>query len=223
MKLLTFNVQMFPVPFRRNRSRAKKLQFLLAPAKYDIICLQELYHSSYPFPNCVNRNALFPNMYAALVPKPRSLRFTCDAGLAIYSKRQILISKFCPFSKSGHLNDNGVLYACIRVSEHRHVHVFNTHLHKKSRTIRAVQLEELYIFINSITSLDTAAIILTGDFNQRLIDIPMFRSRSIYSGHQTTGCFNYVCVQDSGRLAGNISTHSLENISTQHAVEFEVR
>jgi endonuclease/exonuclease/phosphatase family metal-dependent hydrolase len=235
MKLLTYNVQMRPLPFQRNRPRSAKLRALLTPAKYDIICLQELFCSRHPLltgNTDADRTRLLPDMFAAFSPKPKSVLRACDSGLAIFSRRKILFSRFAPFSRSAgadRLCEKGVLYACIRISKYKHFHVFNTQLQsgrgKQAKLIRAAQLEEAYAFIGSIAGNDNAAIVLAGDFNHSLTNVQMFRTSSIYSGRQLTcgkKSFDYICVQDNLRLGGNIDTKPMENLSDHHAVEFAV-
>jgi exonuclease III len=228
MKILTYNANL------KLYMRTERLRTILKNAKYDIICLQGLFRSRF-LPGPEPEKLRPENMFAAFPPKSKSLFFvTCDSGLAIFSTRQILLSRFLPFSRAAGTDrviEKGILYACIRITKHKHFHVFNTQLQlgnsKKKKLIRAAQLEELYTFIEQLAGEDDSTIVLCGDFHHKLSNIPLFRDSSMYTGHTPTHgkrCSGYICIQKNSRLmAGNTSIHPFENLSDYQALELLMR
>lgn len=158
LSLLSWNVDQWPIPGRRARSR-RELQVVRAYVdQFDIVCLQE----------CWSRRSQdlrrdFPFHYLAREATPLGF----DSGLLILAKYPIREGAFHRFrsrSFPDSLAAKGVALAWVDVPGWGEIEVINTHLHAGSNArVRTRQIDELERFVAERTRGPVA--LLAGDLN----------------------------------------------------------
>lgn len=137
VKLLTYNIFMRPIVGDSTDLKNQRIPYIKgAIIDFDIVCFQELFSN---FNNRRSSLLSFANKchfkYASVPPSPSIFAglvggSVINSGLLTISKYPIVYTEFFAFSaKSGvdGLALKGVLYSKIRMPNHHHVHVFNTH------------------------------------------------------------------------------------------------
>jgi len=185
MHILSYNIRMVPIPFLNNGTRKKAIEKCLSKSNFDIICIQENFIQKYwflPGQRPHEMDTFLKDYNCVYSPMMDLSTKVMNSGLCIYTKYEVLQSRFHPFSKSMNMDrfaSKGVLYAKLENG----LHVFNTHLQAgKSNaafTIRRNQLQELCEFITECTCNDKLPIVVAGDFNQFTYstDLPVIRDQ----------------------------------------------
>lgn len=177
VRLLSFNIFMLPLleyPDRSSFKNERILEFVdRFLAKYDIVCLQELFafgnrrRSSFL---AVARSLGFPFSTAA----PYG---AVDGGLVIVSRFPIREAAWCPYGlalRRDRLANKGILYAKVQVSGKQVIHLFNTHLQSSNEgtvkppasdsDMRIEQLKKLKLFVKE-KAREKGCVVVAGDFN----------------------------------------------------------
>ena len=203
--------------------------------EYDIICLQEHFFLRSPILRWMGPPHIMKEFSSVHSPYPSSIAKVVSAGLSIYTRFDIAMSKFHPFECAVGMDkhaEKGILYAKISYGPGLFLHVFNSHLQSggsaRASLVRMDQLQTVYDFIYSNTQFDRHPIMLMGDFNENvsLSTLQIVRKFATISQSLNTykhRCLDYIVVQqDRMIMLGHDQTHSFDNFSDHSGVSVVV-
>jgi len=184
MAAISYNVQLFPplIGFinKRGEPNYRLQQIVEAIAPFDVIALQELFHSDY-------REQLIKNLsqrwnapaHSVYGKKPAGFfnnGFLTSSGCVLVSRfpiaqQQQLVfehrSRFIDYGfRADGLAAKGVLHARLIVDKSLKLDVYVTHLEARDETIRLQQFQELADFIHNTADRNNPLLLL-GDMNTR--------------------------------------------------------
>ena len=176
LKVLFYNIQ-FMFPFIINEAshdRAQKIaNFINSMGDIDIIVFCEAFDK-----NARERLILYlyKNNFKYSTPILTTNNYFFNGGVFIISKYPILNYKFYIYKNSigtDYFTNKGVVYACIKI-KNKLVNIFGTHLQAwcSYNFIRNKQIIELKEFIKKFKFQSDDVVIICGDFNTSLKNIP---------------------------------------------------
>ncbi|KAJ3242116.1 calcium calmodulin-dependent protein kinase type 1G [Chytriomyces hyalinus] len=141
VRILSYNIFLRPPGIKGSTSDFKNARLNHFAANmlpsYDIVCLQEIYSSGSTRMSkllaCAKKHGF---EYHIASPSKGILNTTVDGGLLILSRYPIIDVKKLTYLKGIHgdkYTAKGAIYAKIRVSPNKCVHVFNTHLQSSAK------------------------------------------------------------------------------------------